>query len=157
MKLMEQQQLLRSFEYSILQTSVSFPLVSVRIDFEHGNFLLEGSWKFMVASNKNVRQSRAARKRERVRVKSILYPSLSVDLADEKNENLCFTLDGIIQDDVILTTCTGMLTLEQIRYTDGSPTGEWILSFYLYNVIDQGCEINFRLPMLPEQQYNGLN
>jgi hypothetical protein len=171
---MEHQQLLRSFEYSILHSedvsprksffrrdkdraSASTPLVTVRIDFEHGNFFLEGSWKFMMASNKNVRQSRAARKRERVRVKSALYPSLPLDLADENNENFFFTLDGVIQDDAMLSSCSGMLIVQQIRYTDGGLTGEWMLTFYLYDVTENGCEIKFNLPMLPEQHYTGLN
>jgi len=157
---MEHLPLLRSFEYSILHpeddnSGQAIPLVNVRIDFEHGNFFLEGSWVFMMASNKNTRGSRATRKR--VRVESALYPSLPLDLADEKSENYHFTLHGIIQDDVILDSCSGMLTVEQIKYTDGGPTGDWMLTFYLYNIVESGCDMKLNLLLLPEQQYGVLN
>jgi hypothetical protein len=172
---MKHQPLLRSLEYSILRSedgnsrqyflqreeprSSTFPLVNVRIDFEHGNFFLEGSWLFMMASNKKVRQRRAARKREweRVKVESALYPSLPLDLADEKSENFQFTLHGIIQDDVIADSCSGMLTLEQIKQIDGVPTGEWMLTFSLYNILESGSEMNFNLLLFAEQEYWALN
>src|SRR5260370_547792 len=84
MKLMEHHPLLRSFEYSILHSednnsphyflqredrrSSPLPLVNVRIDFEHGNFFLEGSWMFMMASNKKVRKRREAGRQDWWRV-----------------------------------------------------------------------------------------
>lgn len=171
---MEHQQLLRSFEYSILnaddinsrqsfhrlegdRSSTVFPLVNVKVDFEHGNFFLEGNWMFMMAFNKKVRLSRAARKRKRVKVESALYPSLPLDLAGEKSKNFQFTLHGIIQDDVAHDSCSGMLTVDQIKYTDGGPTGEWMLTFYLYNIVENGCEMTFNLLLMPDQHYGVLN
>ncbi|HEX9513125.1 MAG TPA: hypothetical protein VF939_21695 [Puia sp.] len=170
---MEHHPLLRSFEYSILHSednnsphyflqredrrSSPLPLVNVRIDFEHGNFFLEGSWMFMTASNKKVRKRREAGKQEWVRVESALYPSLPLDLTDEKSENYHFSLHGIVQDDVILDSCSGKLTVEQIKYTDGGATGEWMLTFYLYNIVENGCDMKFNLLLFPEQHDGVLN
>jgi hypothetical protein len=81
---MEHQPLLRSLEYSILHSedlnsgqyfhqredrgAATFPLVNFRIDFEHGNFFLEGSWMFMMASNKKVRQMSSLIKVESINI-----------------------------------------------------------------------------------------
>src|SRR5258708_39110351 len=118
MKVWEKHTILRSFEFSIMdlednnsphyflqredRRSSPLPLVNVRIDFEHGNFFLEGSWMFMTASNKKVRKRREAGKQERERVESALYPYLPLDLTDEKSENYHLSLYGMGQDyDVI--------------------------------------------------------
>lgn len=111
----------------------------------------------MTGSDKKGRKRRAARKQEWMRIESALYPSLPLDLADEKNPNYHFTLHGIIQDDVVVDSCSGMLTVEQIKYSDGGMTGEWVLTFYLSNIVGNECEMKINLLLLPEQEYGVLN
>ena len=92
---MEKQLLLKRIQYSIPSTSVALagnirshsvpehlPLMKVQIDFEKGELELEGDWYFMMFANTYHDESWLQFHRDRVLVKTDIYPAISIDLND---------------------------------------------------------------------------
>lgn len=127
--------------------STPLPLAEIVIDFEHGHFILEGDWHFMMAANRHVEQSWFGFHRERVKIEVSIYPSMIPDLSDEKNDGLAFALDGTLKDGEGTGDCFGLLVLENAERQVGCLSSEWNITFYLYDALNDDCEIRMKLPV----------
>lgn len=152
--------LLKQFRYSIPPSVIALagikknhivaehlPLMKVAVDFENGNLKLEGDWHFMMASNKYNEAGWSDYHRGRVQIETAIYASLAIDLNDPENEGLAFSLEGTIKDGNCLGSCSGLLVLDNARGLNGLISDQWNISFYLYDLQFNDCEIKFKLPV----------
>jgi len=157
---MKQQEILRQFAYSIPASTYilaelklnelkaeHIPLLNVNIDFENGNLKLEGDWQYMMASNKQNKESCYTYHKERVKIKSAVFPALTINLDDPNNDGLAFAIDGKITDGDGSSACSGLMVIDNVRGSNGLPLGYWNISIYLYDVQLVDCEIKFKLPV----------
>lgn len=157
---MEKQLLLKRIQYSIPSTSLAWagnirdhlvteqlPLMRVQIDFEKGELELEGDWYFLMMANAYLDESWLPFHRDRVLVKTAVYPAFSIDLNDPESDGLIFPLEGTLQDGSCLSGCSGLLVLESTRITNGVVRNQWNITCYLYDShFDEG-EIKFQMPL----------
>lgn len=127
--------------------STHLPLAEIKFDFENGIFILEGDWHFMMAANRHAEQSWFACHRERVKIETSIFPSEVIDLADARNDGLAFALEGTLKDGTYLSNCTGLLILENTKRRNEFAGLEWNLIFYLYDAMNNECEIRMKLPV----------
>jgi hypothetical protein len=152
--------LLKQFEYSILPSVFALagakkkctvaehlPLMKVAIDFENGNLKLEGDWHFMMVSNKHNEPNWYNYHKGRVQIETAIYDSFTINLADPGNDGLVFPLDGTIKEGGFLGSCSGLLVLDNVRGLNGLISDQWNISFYLYDLQFNDCEIKFKLPV----------
>jgi hypothetical protein len=159
---MKQEILLRHYECSIFPSmlvtatmdakhvhnfSESKPLADVKLDFEEGVFLMEGDWQFIIASNNHSEQSWFACHKERIKVEASICPSHIINLADESNDGFVFALDGTITDGGNMSFCSGLLVLDNVKKRNGTMTSEWSFTFYIYDSMNDDCEIRLKLPL----------
>ena len=123
------------------------PLVDIKLDFENGNFFLEGDWHFMMAANRHVERSWFACHSERVKIETSIFPSTVINLSDRSNDGSGFSLEGTLKDGNSMSKCFGLLVLEFTEPVNGLPGNEWNLTFYLYDAMNSECEIRMKLPI----------
>jgi hypothetical protein len=153
---------LRQYEYSIFPSMFVMasmdakqhhhfpgnkPLAEVKLDFEKGTFLLEADWQFIIASNNHAEQSWYGCHKERIKVEASICPSQVINLADECNDGFVFALDGSLIDGDNISFCSGLLVLDNIKMKNGTMTNEWSLTFYIYDALNDDCEIRLKLPL----------
>jgi len=130
---------LKRFEYSIPDAAamatgaleenaleMHFQFANVDIDFEKQTLSLTG---------------------KRLKVKATIYPGFSVDLTDFSEDGLVFSLEGIIEDDKSINSCSGLLILDNMTSRNTPGGREWHATVYLYDNYDDEREIKLRLPM----------
>lgn len=157
---MEKQLLLRKFEYVIpasalslaainrnYVTSTHLPLMKVIIDFENAHLKLEGDWQFMMAANKHNDANCLKFHRERVKIETAIYSKLILNLDDPYSDGLVLPLEGSINDRSLVSPCTGLLVIDNARGSNRLLSGQWAISFYLYDIQFDNSEIKFRLPL----------
>ena len=152
--------LLKRFEYSILPSVVALagvnknyivaehlPLMKVTIDFENGKLNLEGDWHFMMASNTHSEPNWCDYHKGRVQIETGLTDSFTINLIDPRNDGFMFPMEGSIKDGNYLGSCSGLLVLDNVRALNGLISDHWNISFYLYDLQFNDCEIRFKLPI----------
>jgi len=152
--------LLSQFEYSILPSVLALagvnknyivdehlPLMKVAIDFENGNLKLEGDWHFMMVSNADSEPNWCDYHKGRVQIETAIPDSLPVNLDDPRNNGFILPLEGTIKDGNYLGSCSGLLALDNARGLNGLIVEQWTISFYLYDLQFNDCEIKFKLPV----------
>jgi hypothetical protein len=152
--------LLKQFKYSIPPSVIALtgveknyavaehlPLMKVAIDFENGNLELEGDWHFMMASNKYNEAGGSDYHKGRVQIETAIYASSPINLDDPENHGLVFPLDGTIKDSNYLTACSGLLILDSVPGFHKRTGSQWNISFYIYDLQHDNCEIKFKLPI----------
>lgn len=167
---MDKQLLLKKIEYFIpapsLTTAASkvihitpehMPLMKVVIDFENGVLKLEGDWQFMMASNKHNEVSSYTYHRERVKIETAIYAAFAINLDDPNCDGLVFPVEGSIKDGSYLGACSGLLVLDNARGNNGLVNNHWNISFYLYDLQYDYCEIKFKIPVLDLEINSNLN
>lgn len=169
---MQEPVLLSRFEYAMLSSTITVssrdglekypfgsqvPLVSIKIDFEKGDFWLEGNRQFMLFSRKTRKVRELVSQQERVRVESSLFPGSVIDLSDRSNDGLFFTMDGSILYGGMLKTCTGLMLLENIRNKQGDFTRHWSIAFNLHVITQKEYELKFKIPVLQKDEQEGWN
>ena len=115
--------------------------------FENGNLQLEGDWNFMIASNKYNEARWLDYHIGRVQIETTIYATVPINLGDVKNDGLVFPLEGSIQDDDYYGFCTGLLVLDHAASLNSIISDQWNISFYLYDLQFNDCEIKFKLPL----------
>jgi len=123
------------------------PLMKVVIDFENGNLKLERDWHFMMVSNKHNEQNCRDYHKGRVQIETAIHASSQINLNDSENDGLVFPLDGTINDGNYLTACSGLLILDSVLNSDKCIGSQWNISFYLYDLQFDNCEIKFKFPI----------
>jgi len=157
---MKKQNLLKHFSYSIPAADLVFaelkghhtaaehlPLMKVAIDFENGLLRLEGDWQFMMTSNKHNEANWFTYHRERVKIETLICPALAINLNDPSSDGLVFLLEGSIKKSTCLSTCSGLLVIDKAYGSNDAISDQWNISFYLYDVQFDNCEIKFKLPV----------
>ena len=157
---MEKQLLLKRIQYSIPSSSLTLagntrshlvneqlPLMKVQIDFEKGALQLEGDWYFLMVANAYHDESWLTFHRDRVLVKTAIYPAFSIDLNDSACDGLIFPLEGTLEDGSSLSDYSGLLVLESTRISDGVIRNQWNITCYLYDSHFDESEIKFQFPV----------
>ena len=167
---MKKQQLLRQFEFTIPASSLAtsgvkqndiirshLPLIVVNIDFEKGEVLLEGDWKFMMAVNRLNESSSIRKQRDRVTINTGFSSGFSVNLADDESDGLMWPLQGKIKDGDSVSNCIGLLKLDNMRQKDGSIGTQWDISLYIYDMLFDDTEIVLRFSICILSDNTALN
>ena len=157
---MKKPMLLKQFRYSIPPSVFALmgikkdhivaehlPLMKLLIDFENGTLKLEGDWHFLMASNKYNDARCFNNHRERVQLDTTIPASSPINLSDPENNCLVFPLDGTIKEGDYLTACSGLLILDSVPGFHKRTGSQWTISFYLYDLQFDNCEIKFKLPV----------
>ena len=124
---MKQEIPLKRFEYCIADRA-PYRLTNVDVDFEKKSLRFVG---------------------EGLKAHTTIYPGFGVDLSDEANDGLVFSLEGILEDGKTINTCSGLLVLYSTMDRDGQSGMAWRLSVYLYDDNNDDREIRFNLAMVP--------
>jgi hypothetical protein len=147
---MKPQNLLRRFEYSIIQPKSSahaFPsrVLYLDIDLKSSKCYLKADWLSIVGlcCERNTQMPLAHP--GQVEIGMNIFPSGIVNLNDEMNDGLILFIKGAIADGINTTPCTGMLvfTHSPELHNDNS----WLLNFYLYEPATGYAEIKFKFPI----------
>ncbi|HEX9514188.1 MAG TPA: hypothetical protein VF939_27035 [Puia sp.] len=127
---------LKRFEYCISDTAATVQFANVDIDFEKKNLSLTGG---------------------SLKVKATIYPGCAVDLSDSSEDELVFSLEGIMEDGKSINSCSGLLVLDSMmsRYELGGK--EWHATVYLYDDYNDEREIKLKLPMCSLSENAELN
>jgi hypothetical protein len=131
-------------------------LLSVNIDFQSGQCLLEGNWPFIISSNGNAEKHWLNYHREWVRFKGTVYPGQSVDLA-ESPSGAAFAIEGMLSDGDVNAEYTGLLLLDPLKERRSNGIRCWVVSVYLYNTVSDDCEIKLKwmfYPAAKNQEWN---
>lgn len=123
------------------------PLMKVLIDFEKGSLKLEGDWQFMLSANKHNQPGWFRYYRERVFIDTVICPAGAINLNDHCSDGLLFPLEGTVADGTCTSSCSGLLVIDNERDSKGGISNNWNISFYLYDLQFEECEINFKLPL----------
>lgn len=123
---------LKRFEYCFPEPGATTPpelhfrLANVEIDFEKRNLSLE---------------------RDKIKVRATLYSGLSMDLSGAEADELIFSLNGIMEDGNSISSCSGLLVLDNLNNRNEPGGREWHASVYLYDDCDDEREIMLKLTM----------
>lgn len=157
---MKKQPILKYFEYKIQPPAMALtetsgkhiaiqhlPLMKVAFDFEKGKMKLEGDWNFMINANKHNETNWFTRNRERVRIDASILPVFPINLSDPAVDGLMLPLEGKINDGESIGNCNGLIVLDMQQGSNNSEAYQYQLSFYIYDLQYEYCEINFKLPV----------
>jgi len=154
--------LLKRFKYSIPDSNVDvkgmdrrnsrssrmhLPLMRVDIDFEKRNLSLDGNDLLKMISARKPELVRSEYDKERILVKATIYPGFSIDLADFANDEVAFSLEGIIDDGKSINSCSGLLVLGSTIGRNRREDREWYLKVYLYDDYNDERVIKIKLSM----------
>src|SRR4030095_16281856 len=109
-------------------------LLKVNIDFEKALLKLEGDWQLIIASNNYHEKSWLSYHKDRVKIKTSIYPETVIDLNDPKFDGLVFVLEGNIKEGKNKGNCSGLLVVENSRVDHGSLCDHWNITSYLYDL-----------------------
>lgn len=132
---MKQEVPLKRFEYCIADRAL-YRLRNVDVDFEKKCLRLVG---------------------EGLKVNATIYTGWGVDLSDDTNDGLVFSLEGILEDGKSINTCSGLLVLHNAIDKKGQRGRAWLLSVYLYDDHNDEREIRFNLAMEPMSENAAFN
>lgn len=128
---------LKRFEYhTAAEGSMVKNGVHIDIDFEAKNLALEG---------------------EGIKVRTSIYPGFGVDLSDNTGDGLVFSLEGILEDNKTINSCSGLLVLYSTMERKDQNTRDWRLALYLYDDYNSSREIKLNLAMWPFAEKPELN
>jgi hypothetical protein len=132
---MKQEVPLKRFEYCMADRAL-YRLRNVDVDFEKKCLRLVG---------------------EGLKVNATIYTGCGVDLSDDTNDGLVFSLEGILEDGKSINTCSGLLVLHNAIDRKGQQGRAWLLSVYLYDDHNDEREIKFNLAMEPMSENAAFN
>lgn len=160
---------LKQFEYAIPPSALALvslkdnhivaqflQLMHVVFDFEDGIMKLEGNWQFMMSSNKHNEANWFTCHRDRVKIEAAIFPALPINLCDPASDGLVLPIEGNINDGESIGACSGLIVIDNVRGKDGLCSNQWNISFYIYDLQFDYCEISFRIPVY-QSEINELN
>lgn len=121
-------------------------LLQVKMNFKNGDFILKGSWHYIMASSTKANSYWLSYHPGRVVIKADIFPG-EINLDDRTSDGLVLPVSGTIQDESSVNSCSGLILLH--RSTTGKEINhsEWTISICLYDYQQDNCEINLRLPL----------
>jgi hypothetical protein len=167
---MKQMLPLRTIEYNVPSPaeSASLPagrkmqhehpdhLLKVQIDFQSGQFQMEGNWDFIMGSNSQAEQHWFGFHRQRVRLNATIYPGEAIDLADAST-GAAFAIEGMLSDQDGEIEYAGLLLMDPVKENKTPGTKCWNISLYLYNNESDDCEIKLKWPFYAAARFAELN
>jgi hypothetical protein len=118
---------LKRFEYCTAeQSATAYNKVNFEIDFEKGNLAIEG---------------------EGIKVKTTIYSGFCSNLSDKTDDELVFSLQGIMEDGKTINSCSGLLVLYSATKRRARAGTDWRVVIYLYDDYDGDREIKLNLTM----------
>jgi hypothetical protein len=123
------------------------PLMDILIDFENGNLELEGCWYFMIASNNHNGTNSVTYHSERVQIEATILDRSPVNLNDPQSDGLAFAMQGVIKDGTWVSSCSGLIVLENIPGSNGLISNQWVIRLCIYDLESYDCEIRLKLPV----------
>ena len=82
-----------------------------------------------------------------VKVDATIYPGFSTGLSGSSSDELIFSLEGIMEDCNCISSCSGLLVLDNLTKGQGLEGRQWHATLYLYDDRIDGREIKLRLTM----------
>ena len=76
-----------------------------------------------------------------------VYPALAINLNDPYSDGLVLLLKGSIKANTCFSVCSGLLLIDKGYGSNDPINDQWNISFYLYDVQFDNCEIKFKLPV----------
>lgn len=133
-----------------------FQMTNVSIDFETRRLSLAGDIGIVPQNSRKPRWLRSTPAREKIKVNATLSPGFSAGLAANADD-LVFSLEGVMEDSECISTCSGLLVLDNLINGQGSEGREWHATLYLYDDHIDGREIKLRLTMYGRSDNAELN
>lgn len=157
---MKKQFILKEFKYSIPSgtpvicatkdnyvVAGHLPLMRVFFDFENGKMKLEGDWQYMMAANKHNETNWFTCHSNRVKITADILKPAPVNLNDKETDGMVLPLDGLIDDGESIGGCSGLIIIDNVKGKKGRFSNQWDISFYMYDLQFEFCEIKFRIPV----------
>ncbi len=85
-----------------------------------------------------------------VKVDATIYPGFSAGLSGSSSDELIFSLEGIMEDSNYISSCSGLLVLDNFangQRPENREGRQWQATLYLYDDRIDGREIKLRLTM----------
>jgi len=130
--------------------------LKVSIDFERRDLYLEGTDLFEKGPVQKPRPIASVPDNEGIIVKATFSSGVRINLSGSTQDEIVFSMDGILDDGKTINSCSGLLVIAKTINRDGSETGEYRLSVYLYDD-SADREIKLRLTMYPLLPNASLN
>lgn len=127
--------------------ATNFPLVNVDIDFEKRNLSLEADACLIMMDSQDQKPVCPAGSHDRIKVRATIYKSFSINLSNFAEDELVFSLEGILEDGKSITSCSGVLVLNGAADRKEQGATKWYLAVYLYDDYDDEREIKLKLAM----------
>jgi hypothetical protein len=131
-------------------------LLNVQIDFQSGQFQLEGNWRFIMSSNKHSEKHWFRLHRDRVKFTGTVFPGQAIDLS-EATTGAAYAVEGMLSDGDSTAEYSGLLLLDQVKKNKTPGTQCWQLNLYLYNSESDDCEIKLSWTFFPAAEFSALN
>jgi hypothetical protein len=131
--------------------------LKVSIDFEKRDLYLEGTDLFEKDPVQMPQPGASIPDNKGIIVKATFSSGFRIGLSEFTKDELVFPMDGIFDDGKTISSCSGLLVIAKTIKRDGSETGEYHLSVYLYDDSDNDREIKLRLTMYPLLPNASLN
>jgi hypothetical protein len=150
---MNNQDLLRQFEYSVIAKSSpsekGVRALFVTADFNRGKFYMKGNWQAIIHASDEFDKVIFSIRSEVVEIGMEIFPCGVVNLLDHSNDGLIMFLKGAINDEKRVSPCTGMLVFKHAEMQGRDP---WSLHLYLYEPRSGYSEIKFRFPICEDRE-----
>jgi hypothetical protein len=135
---------------------IDFRLVTMDIDFERRTLSLEGISKPGNGRRKK-RRGQSGPDGEFIKVFATICPGPGSSLSGTDDDGLVLSLDGVLEDSKMISSCNGLLMLHCSAEKEGWNGGQWCLSVYVYDDYNEQREISLNLTMWPVSENAGLN
>lgn len=123
---------------------MNFPKVNIDIDFEKKNLSLEGDSWLILDDSQNPEPAYSLGN-ERIKVRATIYTGFSVSLSSFSEDELVYSLEGILEDGKSITSCSGLLVLNGAAGGKEQGGRKWYLAVYLYDDYDDERAIRLKL------------
>ncbi|HMI59987.1 MAG TPA: hypothetical protein VK518_03740, partial [Puia sp.] len=134
-----------------------FQSANVDIDFEKKSLSLEGDSLLILGNSLMSKPVHPSARKKRVKVKATIYPGFAIDLSDTAEDDMVFSLKGIIEDGVTINACSGLLVLHSMTNRNAPGGREWHATVYMHDDHDDEREIKLKLPMCSPGKNAELN
>jgi hypothetical protein len=139
---------LKRFEYCIAGPSAAADgMKKVSIDFEKKKLSVTGDLRLVPDKPRRLWRKPSPASRERIVVSATIYPGFTVGLTGYSADELIFSLEGTMRDSKHVSSCSGLLVLENMASGYEWEGREWHATLYLYDDSSDGNEIKLRLTM----------
>jgi hypothetical protein len=120
----------------------NLPLMQVQIDFDKKTLQAVGDWQYLLQISRNKLPNCIKMKRARVDFNLSISSSPTTD--EQEPGKSIFLLKGNIADEWGKTACTGILMVAKNNHYPAT-SANWIVSCWLNESLQQGCDIKFKL------------